>query len=145
MIKMSKVNIIYWTGTGNTEAMAKLIEEGAKEKGAEVKLLHVSEASVDDVKGADMVLLGSPAMGAEVIEESEMEPFVDSIASSVSGKKLGLFGSYGWGDGEWMRSWVERMEGYGANLLNEGLIVQEAPEGSSEEECRNFGREAAAY
>ena len=145
MIKMSKVNIIYWTGTGNTEAMAKLIEEGAKEKGAEVKLLHVSEASVDDVKGADVVLLGSPAMGAEVIEESEMEPFVESIASSVSGKKLGLFGSYGWGDGEWMRSWFERMEGYGANLLNEGLIVQEAPEGSSEEECKNFGREVAVY
>lgn len=134
MIKMSKVNIIYWTGTGNTEAMAKLIEEGAKEKGAEVKLLHVSEASVDDVKGADVVLLGSPAMGAEVI-----------IASSVSGKKLGLFGSYGWGDGEWMRSWFERMEGYGANLLNEGLIVQETPEGSSEEECKNFGREVAVY
>jgi len=115
-----------------------------KEKGGEVKLLHVSEASVDDVKNADVVLLGSPAMGAEVIEESEMEPFVESIASSVSGKKVGLFGSYGWGDGEWMRNWVERMEGYGANLLNEGLIVQEAPEESSEEECRNFGREAAS-
>lgn len=141
---MLKVNIIYWTGTGNTEAMAKLIEEGAEGKGAEVKMLHVSEAGIDDVKNVDIVLLGSPAMGAEVIEENEMEPFVESIASSVSGKKIGLFGSYGWGDGEWMRNWVERMEGYGANLINEGLIVQESPAGDSEDECRNFGREAVS-
>ncbi|MBR9648423.1 flavodoxin [Clostridium tyrobutyricum] len=141
---MSKVNIIYWTGTGNTESMANLIAEGAKEKGADVNLINVSSASESDVKDADVVALGSPAMGAEVIEESEMEPFVESISGAVSGKKIALFGSYGWGDGEWMRSWVERMEGYGANLVNDGLIVNEAPEGESEEECKNLGKELAS-
>ncbi|MBV4430635.1 flavodoxin [Clostridium tyrobutyricum] len=141
---MSKVNIIYWTGTGNTESMANLIAEGAKEKGADVNLINVSSASEADVKDADVVALGSPAMGAEVIEESEMEPFVESISGVVSGKKIALFGSYGWGDGEWMRSWVERMEGYGANLVNDGLIVNEAPEGESEEECKNLGKELAS-
>ncbi|AND85437.1 flavodoxin [Clostridium tyrobutyricum] len=141
---MSKVNIIYWTGTGNTESMANLIAEGAKEKGADVNLINVSSASEADVKDADVVALGSPAMGAEVIEESEMEPFVESISGAVSGKKIALFGSYGWGDGEWMRSWVERMEGYGANLVNDGLIVNEAPEGESEEECKNLGKELAS-
>ncbi len=141
---MSKVNIIYWTGTGNTESMANLIAEGAKEKGADVNLINVSSASEADVKDADVVALGSPAMGAEVIEEAEMEPFVESISGAVSGKKIALFGSYGWGDGEWMRSWVERMEGYGANLVNDGLIVNEAPEGESEEECKNLGKELAS-
>ena len=141
---MSKVNIIYWTGTGNTESMANLIAEGAKEKGADVNLINVSSAGEADVKDADVVALGSPAMGAEVIEESEMEPFVESISGAVSGKKIALFGSYGWGDGEWMRSWVERMEGYGANLVNDGLIVNEAPEGESEEECKNLGKELAS-
>lgn len=141
---MSKVNIIYWTGTGNTESMANLIAEGAKEKGADVNLINVSSAGEADVKDADVVALGSPAMGAEVIEESEMEPFVESISGAVSGKKIALFGSYGWGDGEWMRGWVERMEGYGANLVNDGLIVNEAPEGESEEECKNLGKELAS-
>lgn len=141
---MSKVNIIYWTGTGNTESMANLIAEGAKEKGADVNLINVSSASEADVKDADVIALGSPAMGAEVIEESEMEPFIESISGAVSGKKIALFGSYGWGDGEWMRSWVERMEGYGANLVNDGLIVNEAPEGESEEECKNLGKELAS-
>ncbi|CAB1241317.1 flavodoxin [Clostridium sp. MT-14] len=138
---MSKVNIIYWSGTGNTESMANLIAEGVKERGAEVNVLNVSEASPDDVKSADIVLLGSPAMGVEVIEEEEMDPFVESISSCVSGKKVGLFGSYGWGDGEWMRNWAKRMEDYGANLLNEGFIVQEAPEGEIKEDCKNFGRQ----
>lgn len=141
---MSKVNIIYWTGTGNTESMANLIAEGAKEKGADVNLINVSSAGEADVKDADVVALGSPAMGAEVIEEAEMEPFVESISGAVSGKKIALFGSYGWGDGEWMRGWVERMEGYGANLVNDGLIVNEAPEGESEEECKNLGKELAS-
>lgn len=138
---MSKVNIIYWSGTGNTESMANLIAEGVKERGAEVNVLNVSEASPDDVKSADIVLLGSPAMGVEVIEEEEMDPFVESISSCVSGKKVGLFGSYGWGDGEWMRNWAKRMEDYGANLLNEGFTVQEAPEGEIKEDCKNFGRQ----
>ncbi|AJA47463.1 flavodoxin [Clostridium pasteurianum DSM 525 = ATCC 6013] len=138
---MSKVNIIYWSGTGNTEAMAKLIAEGAQEKGAEVKLLNVSDAKEDDVKEADVVAFGSPSMGSEVVEESEMQPFLDSVSSIVTGKKVALFGSYGWGDGEWMRNWVSEMDNLGANVVNDGLIVQEAPEGDSAEDCKNLGRE----
>ncbi|AYD40867.1 flavodoxin [Clostridium fermenticellae] len=138
---MKKVNIIYWSGTGNTEAMASLISEGAKEDGAEVKLLNVSEASNNDITEADIVILGSPAMGDEVVEESEMQPFIDSAAETFKGKKVALFGSYGWGSGKWMEDWTEKMhDDYGAEVLNDGLIVNGAPEGDSEEECKEFGK-----
>lgn len=139
---MKKVNIIYWSGTGNTEAMASLISEGAKEEGADVKLVNVSEASDDDVTDADIVALGSPAMGDEVVEETEMEPFIESAADILKGKKVALFGSYGWGTGQWMEDWVQKMhDDYGADIMNDGLIVNEAPEGKSKEECIDFGRE----
>lgn len=141
---MKKINIIYWSGTGNTEAMASLISEGAKEKGADVALLNVAEASNDDIADADIVALGSPAMGDEVIEESEMEPFIESAADVLKGKKVALFGSYGWGSGQWMEDWTQKMEqDYGADVINDGLIVNEAPEGEAEEECRDFGRDLA--
>ncbi|AAK78565.1 flavodoxin short chain [Clostridium acetobutylicum] len=137
---MVKINIIYCSGTGNTEAMANLISEGAKSAGADVQLINVSDADVDKVKNADVIVLGSPAMGDEVLEEEEMEPFVENISKEVKGKKVALFGSYGWGDGQFMRDWVERMEGYGADLIGEGLIVQDAPEGETEDQCREFGK-----
>jgi flavodoxin short chain len=137
---MKIVSIIYWSGTGNTEEMAKLIKQALEEKGSEVKLLNVSDASTDDVNAAELVILGSPSMGSEVIEETEMDPFVDSIKGLVSGKALALFGSYGWGSGEWMSDWEERMRGYGANLLTEGLIVNGFPEGSEAERCLEFGK-----
>lgn len=137
---MRKLSIIYWSGTGNTEEMAKLIEKGAKEVNQDVKLLNVSEATIDDVKESEVIALGSPAMGAEVIEECEMEPFVESIEGLVSGKTVGLFGSYGWGSGEWMESWVERMEGLGANVLENGCIVNEMPEGAEADKCVEYGK-----
>lgn len=137
---MKKVSIIYWSGSGNTEEMANLIAQGAKEEGAEVKSLLVSEATIDDVKDADIVVLGSPAMGDEVIEEGEMDPFVDSISGIIMGKPLGLFGSYGWGSGEWMVSWVSRMNDYGANVIDEGLIVNEFPQGEDADRCVEYGK-----
>ncbi|MDT8715180.1 flavodoxin domain-containing protein [Clostridium sp. 19966] len=115
---MDKITVIYWSASGNTEAMAKLISEGAEAKGAKVDLLNVSDATLDKIKETDVLVLGSPAMGDEVIEESEMEPFVESISTLVNGKKVALFGSYGWGD---------------------GLMVQNAPEVETEDECREFG------
>ncbi|MCY6957105.1 flavodoxin [Clostridium brassicae] len=137
---MKKINIIYWSGTGNTEAMAKAIAEGAKGNEAEVKLLNVGEASVDDVINADVVALGCPSMGQEVLEEAEMEPFVESIESKVQGKKIALFGSYGWGDGEWMRNWVERMEGVGADLIeDEGLMANNEPNDEDIQKCKELG------
>lgn len=140
---MKKLVIIYWSGTGNTESMAKALEEGAKIDGVEVKLLAVSAASVDDVANADLVALGCPSMGAEQLEESEMEPFVESISSVVKGKKMALFGSYGWGSGEWMQDWQERMKGYGADLIDEGFIVNEMPDDDALEECRDLGKSLA--
>lgn len=136
---MNNIVVIYWSGTGNTEAMAQAIAEGA-----EAKLVNVSDASIDDVKGAAAVALGSPSMGSEVIEESEMEPFVESIEGIVSGKKLALFGSYGWGDGQWMSDWYERMESKGVNLVDEGLTINETPDDEGLEQCRELGKKLAA-
>ncbi|WP_061316984.1 flavodoxin [Clostridium botulinum] len=135
---MAKVNIIYWSGTGNTEKMAEAIKEGLAS--AEVKLLSVSDATTKDVEEAEVVVLGCPSMGDETLEEGEMEPFVDSISNIVKGKKVALFGSYGWGDGQWMRDWEERMESYGAEIKVESLIHQGEPDDSTMEECKAFAQ-----
>lgn len=137
---MKNVSIIYWSGTGNTEKMAQLIDQGVTGEGEASKLIIVSAANIEDVKDADILVLGSPSMGSEVIEESEMEPFVESIKEVVKGKAVALFGSYGWGDGEWMRNWEERMEGYGASIIKDSLIVNECPEGDEETRCIEFGK-----
>lgn len=134
-----KISVIYWSGTGNTEAMAKAIAEGAKAQGATVSLLSVDQASLDDVINADGIALGCPSMGAEQLEDSEMEPFVESLEGKVSGKPTVLFGSYDWGSGDWMRDWEARMEGYGAKLVAEGLIVNLTPADDDLENCRNLG------
>ena len=117
--------------------MATFIKEGAESAGATVSLKNVSDASISDVE-CDILCLGCSSMGDEVLEESEFEPFVASIEESVSGKKLALFGSYGWGDGQWMRDWDERMKNAEAILVCESLIVNEAPSG---DECKTFGVE----
>ena len=143
---MSKMSIIYWSQTGNTEAMAKAIAQGAEAAGAEVKLMTVSEASEADVTGCDLLALGCPAMGAEVLEEDEFEPFFTSIEGKLSGKKVALFGSYGWGDGQWMRDWCERAKGDGAVLFSEeGLICNETPDEDAQEACRKLGASLAAW
>lgn len=143
---MSKMTVIYWSQTGNTEAMAKAIAQGAEAAGAEVKLLTVSEATEADVTGSDLVAFGCPAMGAEVLEEDEFEPFFTAVEGKLSGKKTALFGSYGWGDGQWMRDWVERAQGDGAQVLNgEGLICNEAPDDDVQAACRKLGADLAAW
>jgi len=138
------ISIIYWSGTGNTEKMAELIAEGAKSAGAQVNMKRVSEASKDDITGADAIALGCPSMGDEVLEESEFQPFMDDVIDAVSGKKTLLFGSYGWGDGQWMRDWMESVEGAGALVVEEGLIVNEAPEGEDADTCIQMGKELAS-
>lgn len=142
---MSKVAIIYWTGSGNTEQMANLIAEGATASGAEVTNIRVSQSPSEAVSNSDILVLGSPSMGVEVIEESEMEPFVKSLEGSLKGKKIALFGSYGWGDGGWMREWVERMTGYGAQVLDEGLIIQGSPSGGDADRCKEYGKKIASF
>ena len=142
---MSKMAVIYWSMSGNTEAMASAIAEGARSAGAEVDLMQVSEVSVDQALSYPLLALGCPAMGAEVLEESEFEPFFAQLEGRLSGKKVALFGSYGWGDGQWMRDWQARTEGANANLYGEGLMVNEAPDDAALEQCRTFGAGFAAF
>ncbi|GCD10725.1 flavodoxin [Clostridium tagluense] len=136
---MKNVVIIYWSGTGNTEAMAEGIMEGAKNEDSNVRLLNVGDAKVEDVINANVIAFGCPSMGAEQLEESEMEPFIESIASVVSGKNIVLFGSYGWGNGEWMTDWQERMEKYGANVIVDGLIINNDADKEGIEKCKEIG------
>ena len=142
---MSKVEVIFWSQSGNTQAMAEAIGKGITDAGKEANVVFVSSASVDDVKNAKVFAMGCPAMGAEVLEESEMEPFVHDIESFVNGKTIALFGSYGWGDGQWMRDWEDRMTAAGATVLNgEGLICNEAPDADAIAECEELGKQLAA-
>ncbi|MDR0404004.1 MAG: flavodoxin [Treponema sp.] len=141
---MKKVLVVYWSGTGNTETMARQVAGGAEEAGAEVTLKPVSEASSGMVKEAAALAFGCPAMGAEVLEESEMEPFIAGLSrEELGGKPLGLFGSYDWGDGQWMRDWAERMKGQDAALDGEGIAAQLVPSAEVLDQCRELGKRLA--
>lgn len=137
---MKNLVVIYWSGSGNTQQMAEALAEGTKTGDVSVKVLEVSKASVDDVLAADAVALGCPAMGDEVLEEDEMEPFVASLEKeNLTGKPLALFGSYDWGDGLWMLDWQERMKRKGMKLVEEGLIIQNTPDESGIAQCKELG------
>jgi flavodoxin short chain len=141
---MNQVAIVYWSGTGNTEAMANCIADGVKEAGGEAVLLDPRAFNASRFSEFGVVAFGCPAMGNEVLEEMEFEPMFAGIESSLSGKKIALFGSYGWGDGQWMRDWCARCAS--ANLYDEnGLMVNEAPDDAAQETCRELGRKLAAW
>ena len=143
---MSKVCVVYWSQSGNTQAMAEAVGKGASDAGADVSVVYVGDATLDALKECKAFALGCPAMGAEVLEEAEMEPFVADVEGICSGKTIGLFGSYGWGDGQWMRDWVERAQGDGAQVLNgEGLICNEAPDEDVQAACRKLGADLANW
>ena len=138
------IQIVYWSQGGNTQTMAEAIGRGVVEAGKDAKVMFVSDASVDDLKKEKVFALGCPAMGAEVLEESEMEPFVTDLEGFVAGKTIALFGAYGWGDGQWMRDWVDRMTGAGATILNgEGLMSHETPNEDVIAECVALGKQLA--
>ncbi len=138
---MKDIAVIYWSGTGNTEKMAQAVVEGIKNSDqAEAKIMTVDKASVEDIKKANAVALGCPSMGAEVLEETEMEPFIESIKDAVKDKRIALFGSYGWGDGQWMRDWEVRMEDYGAVLVDDGLTINEEPDEIGLSACKALGK-----
>ena len=142
---MDKVIVAYWSQTGNTAAMAAAIGEGITEAGKEAVVTDISSVSMDDLQAASAFALGCPAMGAEVLEEGEMEPFVTEVEAFAAGKKIGLFGSYGWGDGQWMRDWEDRMKAAGATVVGgEGVICQESPDDEALENCKALGKELAA-
>ena len=142
---MNRLAVIYWSGTGNTEAMAKAVLAGAKAAGSEADLFSVSEVSVEKALEYEALALGCPAMGGEVLEENEFEPFFTELEKSISGRKIVLFGSYGWGDGQWMRDWQERSQAAGANICGEGLMLNETPDSNGLAECENLGKTIAAY
>lgn len=144
LLKMAKVKIIYWSGTGNTAAMAAAIAEGAKEAGAEAELITAETAGAADVQDAKAIALGCPSMGAEQLEETIMEPLMEELDGAISGKTVVLFGSYGWGSGDWMRDWENRVSSDGASVWNgEGIIANNAPDDDALDACKSAGRDLA--
>ena len=136
---MSKIAVIYWSGTGNTEAMADLVASAAAAAGASVDKFTASEfntASTGDYTG---FALGCPAMGAEQLEESEFEPMFSDLEGSLNGKKVAMFGSYGWGDGEWIRTWAEDAEAAGARMVVEPVMANGSPDSDAETACAALG------
>ena len=141
---MSKIAVIYWSQTGNTEMMAGAIAQGIREAGVECDLLSVPGVGADQAAEYEKLALGCPAMGAEVLEEIDFEPFFTDLERRLSGRPVALFGSYGWGDGQWMRDWVQRTQNAGANVFqDQGLMIQETPDEDGLEQCRAFGRDFA--
>ena len=140
---MSKVAIVFWSATGNTETMANCIAEGA---GAAATIVPCGEMNAAKLGEYDVVAFGCPAMGAEQLEESEFEPMFASLEGSLNGKKVALFGSYGWGDGQWMRDWVQRTNDANAVIYtDEGLIINETPDDDGIAKCKEFGKGFAAF
>lgn len=136
---MSKIAVVYWSGTGNTEAMAMAVAQGARDKGAEVSVLTPSEFSSDQVGNYDAIAFGCPSMGDEQLEESEFEPMFTDCKSGLKGKNIALFGSYGWGNGEWMRSWEELCANDGMKLVCDSVICNETPDEEALAACRSLG------
>ena len=140
---MSRIAVVYWSGTGNTEAMARAVADGAQAAGAAAELLTAPEFGPDKVADYDALAFGCPAMGAEQLEEDEFEPMFTACKAALKGKRIALFGSYGWGDGEWMRSWEATAKGYGATLAAESVICADAPDAEAVSACEALGRALA--
>ena len=139
---MSKAAVVYWSGGGNTAAMAEAIARGLRESGTEADIFNVSSSDLSSVLSYDKIAFGCPSMGDEVLEESEFDPYFQSVESSLANKKIALFGSYGWGDGLWMREWEARVNECNVTFFEKGFIQQEAPD---EAECEAFGARFAGF
>ena len=143
---MSQIVVAYWSGSGNTEMMAEAVGRGIEAAGKEAKVVSVDDIQASELENCPVFAMGCPAMGDEVIEEEIMEPFVEEVEKFVSGKKIALFGSYGWGDGQWMRDWCARCLDDNAVLYDEnGLMVNEAPDDDAQQACRDLGRALAGW
>ena len=140
---MKKTAVVYWSGTGNTETMAQAVLEGMKAAGAEAALLTSAEADSAKLAEFDAVAFGCPAMGAEELEETEFAPMFDGVKASLSGKTVALFGSYGWGDGEWMRTWEDDCKANGMNLACDSVMCCEAPDDEALDACKALGKKLA--
>lgn len=140
---MRKIAIVYWSGTGNTLAMAEAVAAGVQEAGAEASLISADQFGADLVSQYDAIAFGCPAMGGEVLEESEFEPMFQACESLLKGKPIALFGSYGWGDGEWMSTWEDTCRSAGADLVCDSVICQETPDDQALSACRSLGAKLA--
>ena len=140
---MSKIAVVYWSGTGNTEDMAKAVLAGATAAGAEGTLFQAADFDATRVDAFDAIAFGCPSMGDEQLEEGEFEPMFVACVPKLSGKPIALFGSYGWGDGEWMRNWEDSCRNLGAKLVCESVICNEAPDDEAAEACQNLGKALA--
>lgn len=137
---MSNVAVVYWSDTGNTETMARYVAEGVQAAGGNAEIITADSFGPDKVSEYDAIAFGCPAMGDEILEEDIFEPMFESVEGSLSGKRVGIFGSYDWGDGLWMRDWADRCKAAGANLANDGVIANLAPNDAEAEDCRNLGK-----
>ena len=137
---MSKVAVVYWSGTGNTEAMANKVAEGVKAAGAEVEVISADDFDGTDISDFDGVAFGCPAMGDEELEDSVFQPVFEACEAKLAGKKVALFGSYGWGDGEWMRSWEEKCQNDGVALAVDSVICNEDPDDEAQAACIELGK-----
>ena len=153
---MENIAIIYWSGTGNTESMANAIAEGISAAGGTAAVMSVEQCSPDQVNTYskiafakvaeyDAIAFGCPAMGAEVLEESEFEPFFEQVETSLQGKKIALFGSYDWGTGEWMENWCDRVKNNGAQLFETGLTINLTPDADGLASCQEFGKRFSSF
>lgn len=140
---MAKVAIVYWTGSGNTEAMAHAVEEGAQNAGAEVALNFVSDVTADEIASFDYIALGCPASGNEQLEEYEFEPFFEELLPQLQNKKVAIFGSYSWNQGDWMQIWKQRLNDEGIETIAEPVVAYGYPEDDILEECKKLGETLA--
>ncbi|MGO5358993.1 flavodoxin [Anaerofustis sp. LCP19S3_F7] len=137
---MSKVAVVYWSGTGNTEMMAQMVEAGIVEAGGSASVMTSAEFNSDMIDEFDAIAFGCHSMGSEQLEESEFEPMFREVEDKLSGKKIALFGSYGWGDGEWMRNWEDECSSDGATMAHESVICCGAPDDSANEDLKALGK-----
>ena len=136
---MSKVAVVYWSGTGNTKLMAEAVLKGAVDKGAEASIFEANDFSPSKVGNFDSIAFGCPAMGAEELEDSEFEPMFSAVEGELSGKQVVLFGSYGWGDGQWMRDWEDRCKKSGITLAADSVLANETPDDEAIAACNALG------
>lgn len=137
---MSNIAVVYWSDTGNTKAMANYVAEGIRAAGGNADVITADSFGPDKVSQYDAIAFGCPAMGDEILEEDIFEPMFSAVEGSLSGKRVGIFGSYDWGDGQWMRDWADRCRAAGAELANDGVIANLTPNDAEAEDCRNLGR-----
>lgn len=140
---MSKIAVVYWSGTGNTEEMAHLVAEGVRTARAEVSLITAADFSAEAMDDFDAIAFGCPAMVSEMLEEDEFAPMFSDCRAKLAGKKIALFGSYGWGDGEWMRNWERDCRADGAVIAHESVVAHDAPDMDARVACRSLGKALA--